>query len=64
MLGVGRQQQLEKKTQEKNQFPLRKVFPGKLRELPDESNLIKATVKIPSDMRRIIVTNGNIKKSI
>ena len=34
------------------------------RELLDESILIKANVKTPSDIRRLNVTKGNIKKSI
>ena len=40
------------------------VYTGKIRELLEESILIRVTVKIPSDMRRLIITEGNIKKSI
>ena len=40
------------------------VYTGELRELLDESFLIRATVKSPSDIRRLNVTKGNIKKNI
>ena len=45
-------------------IPNAKIYTGETRELLDESILIRATVKSPRDMRRLNVTNGNIKKSI
>ena len=65
MLGVGRQQQLRKSiAQESNRFSFRKVYSGEMRERLDESILIRAAVKIPSDMRTFNVTKGTIKKNI
>ena len=48
-------------TQESNQFSFRKIYTGKIRGLLDDSFLIKATIKIPNDMGRNIVTKGNIR---
>ena len=44
-------------------IPKVKIYTGETRDVLDESILIRATVEIPRDMRRLIVTKGNIKKS-
>ena len=45
-------------------IPKVKIFTGETRELLDESILLKAIVKIPRDIRRLRVTEGNIKKAL
>ena len=65
MLKVGLLRQSRKNiAPESNQFSFREFNTGETRELLDESILIKANVRIPSDIRRINVTKGNIMKSI
>ena len=49
---------------ELNQFSFRKTFTVEVRDLLDESILISAAVKTPSDMTRLNVTKGNIKKNL
>ena len=49
--------------QESNQCSIRKLYTVEIRQLLDESIRIKATVKIPSEVRRLKVTKGNKKKA-
>ena len=41
-----------------------KIYTGETRKFLEESFLIRATVLIPRDMRRLNVTKGNIKKQL
>ena len=50
--------------QESNRSPFQRVYTGEIRELLDESILVRAIVRTPNDIRRLKVTKGNIKKSI
>ena len=65
MLEVGLLRQLRKSlAQESKQFSFRKADTGETCEFLDESFLIRATVKNPSDMRRSNVTKGSKRKAI
>ena len=65
MLRVEQKQPLKRNvTLKSNQSSFRKILTGEIREMLNESILIRASVKIHRDIRILEVTKGKIKMSI